>query len=615
LQINDAVQSLIDAQDWAGLVGFYWSLTDDVGHVVLIGVPLVLLAFFIVLHMTAPDTTPLRLRDKPLAPVNTKGYKPCGAVFIPFELGKVTIDLQPKATETIHVLVAGTSRTGKSTSVVPLFDLPIGVLCIALDVTPIEAKVREVGGHVWTNDPAECGFGLNLIGGSSMFASEGLVAGFPKSEGNIGDWQRAAREVIWDGMDLMDSMGVERSIPAVVASLLQPMRDPELARVCRAWARKLQGMNKIMGATIGPDLDLVEAMRRGEKIICRLNRFLSPDDAPFMAGLLLVHARRVMQEADVPFLVIIEEAGQAALAQSHISPMAQAGAARGTPVVVITQNLSKLPIEVRNNFHVTVGFAQEDRREREALADRLELEGDHVRRSSFPDNGVGWAYVRAPGVDTRLVHLRNYAPARKAPALSPRVVGNACRNAESGNVVDGVWREVDGWRPWVPTLGDGTTAAKAKPASEPVPDWVAPDLELVGMWERSQRVGEPAILWSPSRGTWIDERGCKRWMGAYAKQQGRPPRPRAGRRGRKDVTPYREFFAARHGFPAEPTYDHLCAHPWCVEVEHGEPCSIPENNARNTPRRLAFEAAGWQLIGDRWTSSGRVPAELRVNEQ
>jgi hypothetical protein len=424
-------------------------------------------------------------------------------------------------------------------------------------------------------------------------------------------------------------MGVERSIPAVVASLLQPMRDSEQARVCRAWARKLQSMNKIMGATIGPDLDLVEAMRHGEKVICRLNRFLSPDDAPFMAGLLLVHARRVMQEANVPFLVIIEEAGQAALAQSHISPMAQAGAARGTPVIVITQNLSKLPVEVRNNFHVTVGFAQEDKKERDAIADRLDLESDHLRRSAFPDNGVGWAYVRAPGVDTRLVHLRKYAPVRKAPALSPVVVGNSVGNAERGNrspVVDGVWHEVDGWRPWMPTLGDGVKP-KAKPQVEPVPDWVAPDQELVGMWERSERVGEPAILWSPSRGTWIDERGCKRWMGAYAKQQGRPPRPRAGRHGRKDVTPYREFFAARHGFPAEPTYDHCCGHPWCVEVEHGEPCSIPENNARNTPRRLAFEAAGWQpgnieigqntdgsaIIAVRWCApvdilSGRVPA-------
>jgi hypothetical protein len=584
------------------------------GKPLLLVLALVVVVIFVIwLHaMDSIDQERLRRgrqeQTKALAPVPTKGYRPRGAVFIPFEIGGVTIDLQPRATETVHVLVAGTSRTGKSTSVLPLFDLPIGVLCIALDVSPIEEKVLSVGGKRWTNDPAECNFGLNLLGGASMFASEGLVAGFPKSEGNIGDWQRAAREVIWDGMDLMDSMGVERSIPAVVATLMQPMRDQELARVCRAWARKLQNLNRIMGATLGSDLDLVDAMRRGDKVICRLNRFLSPDDAPFIAGLLFVHGRRVMQEANVPFIFVVEEAGQAALAQSHMSPMAQAGAARGVALVAITQNASKLPIEVRNNFHVTVGFAQEDKHERDVIADRLELEADHLRRSAFPDNGVGWAYVRAPGVDTRLVHVRKYAPDRQAAGLSRKVVGNGHRNGERGNghepVVNGVWREVDGWQPWVPALGDGVKPKEV----EPVPDWVAADLELVSMWERSERVGAPAILWSPSRGTWIDERGCKRWKGAYARQSGRPPRPRAGRRGRKDVTPYREFFQARHGFPAEPTYDHLCGHPWCVEVEHGEPCSIPENNARNTPRRLAFEAAGWQLVGDRWTTSGRVPA-------
>jgi hypothetical protein len=553
-----------------------WTALDRIpnGHTWAAGFVAFLLLCFVLAAFLGGASRKAGAELNGLPPVNTRGYRPRGPVFIPFEVGNVTIDLQPTLTETIHVLVGGTSRTGKSTSVLPLFDLPIGVLCIALDVTPIEEKCRQVGGKVWTNDPAECAFGLNLLGGASMFASEGLVAGFPKSEGNIGDWQRSAREVIWDGMDAMDKMGIERSLSAVGAVLMQATGDAEVGRICRSWARKLGNLDRIIGPTLGYDLDLVDAMRRGEKVVCRLNRFLSPDDAPFLAGLLLVHARRVMQEAGVPFILIIEEAGQAALAQGHLSPIAQAGAARGVPAVVVTQNMSKLPVEVRNNFHVTASFAQEDKHERDVAADRLELHPDQLRRSAFPDKGVGWCYVRAPGVPTTLVHVKAQRPAKRAPAINLNLsVGTPPTGPRRSVIV----REMGGLHLVRPAL--------PAPKREAVPLGLQTS-DGLRIWGRLKRTGRRCPLWHPTRGLWWDEQGCLVWTGGT---NGKRPKSSIGPRS---VTVYKWVYEQVVGpVPAGLTLDHLCGNVLCADWTHLEPCTLEENNHREPFRKAAFAAA------------------------
>jgi hypothetical protein len=537
---------------------------------------------------------------KALPPISTRGVRPRGPVYIPLELGKVTIDLQPTATETVHVVIGGSTRTGKSTSVLPLFDLDIGVLCIALDISvPIEAKIRALGGIVWTNDPDECRIGLDILSGPARIASEGLVAGFPKAAGNIGDYQRSAREVIWSGMDRMDAEGIDRSLPDIILALLRPMSDSEAARACRSWARKLANLYRIIGPTLGTDLDVVRAMRDRQKVLLKLNHFLSPDDSPFLAGMLLVLARRVMEQAGVPFVLIVEEAGQAAIAQGHLAPIAQAGAARGAPTVILTQNMSTLPLEVRNNLAVTVSFAQEDATEQRAAAARLELVPEQLRRSAFPDKGVGWCYVRAPGLPTTLAHVKQQRPLKPAP--SPLLVGPS--SGPSVRTVDGVWDvvergQLDGWQPWPLTLPDGTPNY-SEDIPEAPPAWVGTDRDMLRMWAQCVRTGRPCPLWSPERGLWWDERGCLEWSGGKSKAG----RPRSSV-GSRDVLVYREFYLRAKGVAPDPSFDHWCDNPACVDPEHGEPCSIPDNNARRAPRKAAFMVA-W---AERRRRERRVPA-------
>jgi hypothetical protein len=133
-------------------------------------------------------------------------------------------------------------------------------------------------------------------------------------------------------------------------------------------------------------------MRRNEKVLILPNRFLSPEDAPIIGGIALVQARRVAQEVG-NFLLVVEEAGQAGHRQIEMNALAQAGRDRGCPLVVLTQNMAKLPEEVVNNVKVWISFAQESRREVAFAAEHLRIDPELVQLENMP-TGVAW--VRSP---------------------------------------------------------------------------------------------------------------------------------------------------------------------------------------------------------------------------
>jgi hypothetical protein len=376
----------------------------------LVGLGLLCVAWLWV-HLSTRGDPPGKV-GKPLPPVSTAAVSPKGPVFIPFELGPVTIDLQPTLHDTIHTVIGGTSGLGKTTSVLPLFDLPIGVLCVALDNTrPIAAKVRSLSdGIEWTNEP-EWGLGLDLLGGKSRVASEVLVEGWAaKTAGDTGKWRDIAAGRLWTAIDQLDRTSVPRSIPQLGAMLLERTGNVEADRACQDWAGRLVSLARWLGPALGSDLDLVQAMRDRRKVLLRLNRFVNPRLAPMLGGMLLVHARRVAEEAGVPFVLIVEEAGQMGIYEQQLSALAQAGRDRGVPLVLLTQNASSLPLEVVNNTSVWVSFAQEARREVVFASERMRLEPEQLQREAFKDHGRGWCYVRGPGLPTTLVRVEQQHP-------------------------------------------------------------------------------------------------------------------------------------------------------------------------------------------------------------
>lgn len=603
MRLNEAVQQFINDQDWLGLANYYWTLLPDQAHLGILALGALLVVVLIVAVRSGHGPT-ISLPDD-LAQVDRRGHKPKGALYIPLELGDVTVDLQPKMNETIHTAIGGTSRLGKSTTVLPLLDLPCGVLIIALDNTrPIMDRVREIpDGIEWTNEP-DWPIGLDLLRGSSRIVSEVLVEGWSAKTGqDTGKWRRISRQRLWDALDAMDSEGIERSIPDLARALWVKSGDAEIDRACRDWAGRLLLLARTLGSSLGTDLDITQAMREGKKVLLRVNPYLNPLDAPMLSGMMLVHARRAAQEAGVPFVIIVEEAGQMDEYQEEMTPLAQAAADRGTPLVILTQNLSKLPLSVANNISVWVSFAQEAKSEMAWVAHKLRLEPEHMWREAFPGKGEaqgrGWCYVRAPGVSTRLVNIRlpkkvAYPAALPAPAEPVKKV----RRAQPWEIVEQPLR-VDGWRPWTPEL---PAPDADEPHQEDVPAWIGIDRDFLRLWEKCVRTGREAILWSPSRGVFYDRRGCLEWTGGMFKsKRSGAPRPRSTI-GDRDITVYIEFYRRARGNP-DPTLDHLCQNSRCCDPDHLEPCQVGENTARNTPRKLAFELAGWTSFEGRWVRS------------
>ena len=415
--VSPALQSAWDARDWAGVYAFYADRFNlpELDPSVSEWLPLAatLLAMLLCAMLAYRHLRP-RHRSIPLA------------------LGGIVIDLQPSPTDTMHVAIGGFSGGGKSTAVLPLFDNPdVGILCLALDNSrPIANKFRFEQGRgnemfcEWSNERGSPGFGvgLDLINGPADVVSEVLVAGWAnKSNNDTGKYRRAARIRIWEYFDACEASGEARSFQGIIDALSEKTGQKDEDTACADWGKRLVILQKTLGESLGGDLDLVRAMRQKQKILLRLNRFISPEDAPMLGGMLLIHARMTAQLAGVPFVIIVEEAGQMGDYQQHMAPLAQAGRDRQTPLVIISQNLSKLDDEVVNNVKVWAIGAQENRREVTFAADRLRIdlkaEPNKLYVESFKNMGRGWFYVRAPKIPTQLVRVKQQTFGKPLPSV------------------------------------------------------------------------------------------------------------------------------------------------------------------------------------------------------
>ena len=573
----------------------------------------------------AEQTDAVRLKEpaQPRAtdpkPFRTGKSRPRGPVFIPLVVGNVTVDLQPTVGGTIHTIIDGTSGMGKSTLLVQLLDLPIGVVFLSLDnCRPIQERIDLIpDGIHWTNE-RDWPVALNLLGPAGSpadIAAEGVVAGFPKSAGDKGTYRRYAMERLEPAIEAMDAAGTPRRIvPELVQALLVPPpgqpREPDADRACASWAPKLRGLANHLGGSIGPGVDIADAMRNRQKLLIRVNRFRRPEWAPFVGGMALVHLRRAIDEVDVPFLVVVEEAGQLEEYQEMMSPIGQAARDRGKPLIVLTQNPSKLPQEVTNNTKVWISFPHEDKLEAANMAHHLRLNADQLLIESFPlldkkrpsSRGVGWCYVRAPGIETHLQRVKLPRPPSKLPMerqASPQPIP-----------LSPIPPTADAEAPESPLSPPAPPAPIVAPPESEVPLWALSGGELaMRVWLGRKSTGEPCPLWSPTLGTWWDERGCDVWTGSttYPKP-GQPVRPRI-RHAKRDYTPYREVVRARGDNP-DPTVDHLCGNPMCVKSEHLEGgVSIVDNQTRNEPRRIAFELAWEERLGALKGESPAVTAQ------
>lgn len=461
---------------------------------------------------------------------------------IPWQLGNLTVDLRG-GSHTIHAVVSGMSGTGKSTAVVPLLQAVPRALVVAFDNSrPIRDLFESQGWTIWQPGGD---IGWDILSGSAQVVSEALTAGFARSDADTGYNRGLAQMRLWHALDDLDEAQQPRTLDALVSALKRNGANPDDTRACRTWANRFERIAMSLGPSLGADMDLSECMRNNEKVLILPNRFLSPEDAPIIGGIALVQARRVAQEVG-NFLLVVEEAGQAGSRQVEMNALAQAGRDRGCPLVVLTQNMAKLPEEVVNNVKVWVSFAQESKREVAFAAEHLRILPEDVQLENMP---TGYAWVRSPEHRPTRTKLRLPKLPRREVALPvPTEYGEPAYRRRR-TIVREIRSEVV-----VPAL--------------PMPG--VKELKLLEMIDRTQ--GE-CWLWKGSLSR--DGYGLVRWT--YP--DGRPPNNRPAHQVVWEVVNGRAFPTDENGKTMD--FDHRRSCPrHCVNPGHGEPVSRSVNVQR-----------------------------------
>jgi len=461
---------------------------------------------------------------------------------IPWKLGGITVDLRG-GSQTVHAIVAGMSGTGKSTAVVPLLQNDMPALVIAFDNS---RPIRDLfAANNWTIWQPGGDIGWDILSGPAQVVSEALVAGMPESGQSVGVMSGMAQERIWEALDDLDARGIPRTLDILCDALSVRTRNVRQDTACQDWAIRFRRIAKSLGTSLGTDLNLNEALARGEKILILPNRFLSPKDAPLVGGIALVQARRVAQEVG-NFLIVVEEAGQAGQRQQEMNALAQAGRDRGCPLVVITQNMAKLPEEVVNNVKVWITFAQESKKELTFAAEHLRIDAKELVPEKLK---TGYAWIRSP--DHRPTRLK--LPLPRIKSYVPRPTTTLEAPSPSRRIII---REV-------------IEAAEA----EGLPALPLPGLRERMLLSKIDRTQGDCWLWTGSKDA--DGYGVQRWT--YADD--RPPNNRPAHQVVWEVINGRAFPTDENGRPME--FDHRRTCPrHCVNPQHGEPVSKLTNIQR-----------------------------------
>ncbi len=458
---------------------------------------------------------------------------------IPWQLGNITVDLRG-GHHTIHAVVAGMSGTGKSTAVVPLIQAVDRALVVAFDNSrPIRDLFEAQGWTIWQPGGD---IGWDILSGSAQVVSEALTAGFARSDADTGYNRGLAQMRLWHALDDLDEAQQPRTLDALVSALKRNGANPDDTRACRTWANRFERIAMSLGPSLGADMDLSECMRNNEKVLILPNRFLSPEDAPIIGGIALVQARRVAQEVG-DFLLVVEEAGQAGSRQVEMNALAQAGRDRGCPLVVLTQNMAKLPEEVVNNVKVWISFAQESKREVAFAAEHLRILPEDVQLENMP---TGYAWVRSPEHRPTRVKLRLPKLPRR-PMLSP--VPTTCGE---------------------PAYRRRRTIVREIRTEVALPMLPMPEMRVQRLLEQIDRTQGECWLWLGSLSR--DGYGLVRWT--YP--DGRPTNNRPAHQVVWEVVNGRAFPTDENGKTMD--FDHRRTCPrHCVNPGHGEPMTRAQN--------------------------------------
>jgi hypothetical protein len=318
MQLNDQVQSYIDSSDWAGLAGYYWSLTGDLSYArpaifVCLGV-LALMVLFSV--RSSASSQPIdnaearKLYQRPvrLPKVGNRGFidRNTQRWVEPVKFGSVMFETWMK-----HIAIGSTTGARKTTLIATLImQSSKPVVLIAGDSSPYAMEaMRARGWRVWSPDGRYGG--LFVHEGTPNEAAQIVTVLFKRGP-NDTDLQRSmARKVFRDAYQDMDQSGTPRSWPALRKALLQArapdgLRNSNFEHMRVNWLARIDSLIESLGPGLGDQLSVLDCVNSGVGFAFDLNAFSDLEMAS-MFGELAVRLTQHTADKAGDFWWIIDE--------------------------------------------------------------------------------------------------------------------------------------------------------------------------------------------------------------------------------------------------------------------------------------------------------------------
>jgi hypothetical protein len=279
LELNDAVQSLIDAGDWLGLLGYYWAALDALpyAHVAVIGGAAFLVGLFVLAMLVPGNTAGVIAADKPLPKVGGQGFIERRRSPARFER---PLTLYGRTYETYERLIgiASIPGTGKS-SILAEMMWQSGGRCIVVSggkSPPLIDTVYAMGGRHWETTGR---LGVDLLDGDYRRVPQVLEHIFPRAAGDGDLFRGLFRQISRDRIKEDDEKGISRSIPALIEALRKadPERYPGVTPQMRGnWIARMNEVVDSLGPALGTDLNLLEACKYNVPVLFTLDKRRDP---------------------------------------------------------------------------------------------------------------------------------------------------------------------------------------------------------------------------------------------------------------------------------------------------------------------------------------------------
>lgn len=247
-----------------------------------------------------------------------------------------------------HVGIVATTGARKSTLLAMLAEqLQVPFVVITGDhAPPLENLVRSRGGYVWKPRGQLPWYPW---GGPLEHAVQRAEHMHPATSSDVGVHRAGFKQAARRAWNMADLAGEPRQIGQVLVAMKALIRGQSTATMVENWTLRIREIEESLGSSLGPGLDIVEALGSGVDVMVSLNSFQDPSNRQRFAAIAVLEALRAADTLG-NIGVVIDEVGL--VGADLFGDAVRTFRVRHVTGLFASQIADDFPPEVRGNVNV-----------------------------------------------------------------------------------------------------------------------------------------------------------------------------------------------------------------------------------------------------------------------